>query len=165
MASKKYTVQYRRKREGKTNYKRRIKLLSSHKPRLVIRKYSNLIALQIIEFSPKGDKIVCAYDSKKLKELGWEGHTGNIPAAYLSGLYLAKNCDVKEVIVDFGEQHSVKGSALYAVVKGAIDGGVQINCSEKMFPSEDRIQGQHTKTKDLFSKIKPKIVGEQNGKK
>jgi hypothetical protein len=30
-----------------------------------------------------------------------------------------------------------------------------------MFPSEDRISGKHTKNKEIFSQIKPKIEGEK----
>tara|TARA_Y100000310_G_C20600576_1_gene772797 strand:- start:265 stop:759 length:495 start_codon:yes stop_codon:yes gene_type:complete len=161
MATKRYTVPQRRKREGKTNYRKRMKLLGSRKPRLVVRRYSQKILLQVVEFSPVGDKVVCAYNSNSLKKLGWQGHTGNIPAAYLTGLYLAKHCEVPEAIVDFGEQHSVKGSAIYAAVKGAIDGGLKVNCSKEMFPSEDRISGKHTKNKEIFSQIKPKIEGEK----
>jgi len=36
MRKKPISVPYRRKREGKTNYKKRLKLLLSNKPRLVI---------------------------------------------------------------------------------------------------------------------------------
>lgn len=159
MATKKYTVPQRRKREEKTNYRRRLKLLSSQKPRLIVRRYSKMILLQVVDFSPKGDKVICAFNSTQLNKLGWTGNTGNIPAAYLTGLQLAKNCSTKEVVVDIGAQHSVKGNVIYAAIKGALDGGLEFNCSEEMFPSEERISGQHTKTKELFSQIKPKIVG------
>ena len=161
MATKRYTVEKRRKREGRTNYRGRIKLLASRKPRLVIRRHSKSILMQVVEFSPRGDKVVCSANSLLLKKLGWQGHTGNIPAAYLTGLYLAKKCGVSEAVVDFGEQHSVKGSSLYAAVKGAIDGGLKINCGEEMFPSPERISGKHTKNKEIFSRIKPKIEGEK----
>ena len=161
MATKKYTVQQRRKREEKTNYRRRLKLLSSQKPRLIVRKYSKMILLQVIEFSPKGDKVICAFNSTQLDKFGWTGNKGNIPAAYLTGLHLAKKCPTKEVVVDIGAQHSSKGNVIYAAIKGAIDGGLELNCSAEMFPTEDRITGQHTTTKDLFSQVKPKIVGEK----
>ena len=83
-------VNYRRKREGKTNYKKRLKLLLSKKPRLVIRRSLNNISLQIIEYQTNGDKIIVGTNSSELKKMGWTANTGNIPAAYLTGLLLAK---------------------------------------------------------------------------
>lgn len=162
MATKNYTVMKRRKREGKTNYKKRIKLVSSRKPRLAVRRYSNKILVQIIEFSPKGDKVTFSFDSRKLKKLGWTGHTGNIPAAYLTGLYVGKKSGVSEAVVDFGVQHSVVGSSLYAAIKGAIDGGIKLSCDEKMFPKEDRLFGKHNKTEEIVKKIKLELT--KNGK-
>lgn len=161
MATKKYTVPYRRKREEKTNYRTRIKLLGSRKPRLLVRRYSNKILLQVIEFSPKGDRVLCSYDSKLLKKVGWTGHTGNIPAAYLSGFYLAKKSRIKEAVPDIGLHRSIKGTSIYAAIKGAIDGGMKVSCDPDMFPSKERIEGKHTKSKDQFTSVKSTIAGEK----
>ena len=48
--SKTQVVPFKRKREGKTDYKKRLKLLSSSKPRLVIRKSLKNMTVQIIEY-------------------------------------------------------------------------------------------------------------------
>ena len=46
-----------------------------------------------------------------------------------------------KAIVDFGLQS--KADRLFALVKGAIDAGLEINCPEEAFPSEDRLSGKH----------------------
>jgi large subunit ribosomal protein L18 len=55
----------------------------------------------------------------------------------------AKKKGIDEAILDIGLQRSTKGSAIYALVKGAIDAGLKIPVDEKMFPSEERIRGEH----------------------
>ena len=51
MATRKlYTVKYRRQREGKTNYDKRLKLLLSGKPRLIIRPSLKGITIQVEEY-------------------------------------------------------------------------------------------------------------------
>ncbi len=60
MANKKYgkkrTVPHRRKREAKTNYKKRLALLKSGEYRLVLRKTTNTMIAQIVEYHVDGDK-------------------------------------------------------------------------------------------------------------
>jgi large subunit ribosomal protein L18 len=138
-------VNYRRKREGRTNYKKRLMLLQSRKPRLIIRKTNRQILLQIAEYSPKGDRLVCGVNSAALKKLGWAYSCNNLPACYLAGLLLGKKAlakKVKTAIVDVGLQTPVAGSRIYAAVKGVVDGGVDIPASEEVFPSADRLSGK-----------------------
>jgi len=66
------TVPYRRKREGKTNYKKRLEYLKSKQLRLVIRKTNKHMILQIVQYHPDGDKVLLGVSSKKL-----ETHDGN----------------------------------------------------------------------------------------
>ena len=47
--NKKFTVRFRRRRENKTDYRRRLRLLVSRKQRLVIRKGLKNITAQIID--------------------------------------------------------------------------------------------------------------------
>jgi large subunit ribosomal protein L18 len=162
--SNRYTVSFRRKREGRTDYKKRLKLLKAEKPRLVIRRSLNNIIAQIIEYSPDGDKVIATVVSKVLDKFGWSLSKTSLPCAYLTGLLLAKKVSskgVKEAIVDIGLSTSVKGSRLFAAVKGAIDGGLSIPHSADVLPSDDRIKGKHivdyykklddVKKKKLFS--------------
>ncbi|MFH1915899.1 MAG: 50S ribosomal protein L18 [Nanoarchaeota archaeon] len=142
-------IQYRRKREGRTNYKKRLILLKSRKARLVIRRTNKNIIAQIIDYAPDGDKVICGANSQELKKLGWTYSTKSIPAAYLTGKLLhhkmkTKKIDVhKEVIVDLGIHTPLKGSRIYAVVKGMKDAGMNIPASDDIYPKDDRITGQH----------------------
>lgn len=141
-----FTVRYRRRRAGRTDYKKRLKLLLSQKPRIIIRKQSKQIMLQLAEFDPKGDRIIATVTSTKLKKYGWKYSHKNIPAAYLTGMLLAKavkKAKKTEAVADIGLHPNIKGSKIYAAIKGAKDAGLNISCSEDIMPSEDRIKGQH----------------------
>jgi large subunit ribosomal protein L18 len=139
-------VPYRRKREGKTNYKKRLKLLVSGVPRIVVRKTNKHIIVQVVNYSENGDSIVVTANSSQLKKLGWNFATGNLPAAYLTGLLAGRSAlskNIKNAIVDLGLQTPSHGSRLYAAVKGVIDAGLEVPCSEEALPGEDRISGKH----------------------
>lgn len=166
MASKNYTVKYRRKLIGKTDYKNRLLLLKSNKIRLVIRKSSNNMNVQFVNFDKIGDKIVVSANSKELeKKYGWKLNKGNIPAAYLTG-YLcgikAKHKNIKEAIVDLGLQNT--GERIYATLKGVLDAGINIPHSKEIIPKDDRIYGVHitnyikNANKNQFSKVKPENI-------
>lgn len=140
------TVQFRRKKEGKTNYRKRLKLLLSNKLRLVVRISLNNISAQIIEHYPKGDKVIISAHSTELKKFGWKTVGGNIPSAYLVGLLLgkkAKEKGIEEAILDAGLNSSVKGSRIYALLKGVLDSSLKVPCSENILPDEERIKGKH----------------------
>ncbi len=146
MADKKYTVAYRRKRSGKTNYKKRLTLLLSSKPRLVVRKSLKSTMMQLVEYNADGDKVLASACSKDLTKLGWKGSTSNLSSAYLTGLLLgqkAKKAKVSEAILDIGLNTPAKGSRLFASVKGVIDSGLKVPSGNEIFPSKDRIEGKH----------------------
>ncbi|EEB74031.1 50S ribosomal protein L18 [Thermococcus sp. AM4] len=142
-----YRVPFRRRREGKTNYHKRLKLLKSKKPRLVVRKTLNHHIAQIIVYDPKGDRtIVSAHTRELIRDFGWKGHTGNTPSAYLLGLligYKAKQAGVEEAILDIGLHPPTRGSSIFAVLKGAVDAGLNVPHSEEIFPEDYRIRGEH----------------------
>ncbi len=167
--SKIKVVQYRRKREGKTDYRNRLRLIKSGKPRLVVRRSLQGIWLQIVEYSPIGDKVVAAAHSNELRKLGWTQNNGNIPSAYLTGLLMGKKAaakKIKEAVLDMGLYQSIKGNRIYAAVKGAIDGGLKVPSSAEMMPPESRLNGEHiskfTKKDDIakqFKEARQKIAG------
>ena len=101
-----YRVQLRRRREGKTDYQARKALVTSGKPRLVTRASLKNVTVQITIAKPHGDEVLASANSRELiKNYGWKAPTGNIPAAYLTGLLCgikAKNKGVKEAILDIG---------------------------------------------------------------
>lgn len=150
---------HRRRREQRTDYKQRLRLLKSRKPRLVIRASVNSITCQIVLHDSKGDRTLVSASSLELKKHGWKGHTGNLPAAYLTGFLCgqkAKKQKVKEAILDMGLHISVKGSRIYASLKGAIDSGLDIPHSAEILPPEDRIKGTHISNyANLLKKEKP----------
>lgn len=164
-----FRLPFKRKAEGKTDYKRRLRLLQSRKPRLVVRRSNNYIQAQIVSFGDKGDKTLASANSNSLKKLGWNFSCDTTPAAYLVGLAIGKVAlknKVSEVVLDSGLYRSSKGNRIYAVVKGAIDSGLKIPVDEKILPSEERISGKHiagfvAKNKDLpakFEQIKQMII-------
>ena len=121
-------------------------MLKSGKLRFVVRRSSNNITCQIISHDSKGDKTMVNTNSTDIKKLGWNGHLGNLTSAYLIGLLCgvrAKSQNIKEAVLDLGLQTSIKGSKLYSALKGALDAGINISHSEKIFPSEERISGEH----------------------
>lgn len=151
-----YTVKYKRRREGKTNYTTRIKLLSSKKNLVVFRKLARTIIGQIAQFTNKGDNILASVNSKELRKYGWKSSVNNLPASYLTGFLLAKKSKSKsgEMIVDFGIISPTKGSSKYAFIKGAVDGGLKIIHSPDKFPEEKRIQGEHIASYSKSSEAK-----------
>jgi large subunit ribosomal protein L18 len=137
----------KRKRKGKTNYRKRLKLLVSNKLRFVVRKSLKNILLQIIEYNEKGDKILVSASSKELEKLfNWKVNRGNIVSAYLTGCLLGKKAvkkNISEVILDIGLYHNKKKSRIYAAVKGISDAGIKIPYSEEVIPPKERIKGKH----------------------
>jgi large subunit ribosomal protein L18 len=163
-------VQYRRKRENKTNYYKRLNLLKSDKPRLVVRLMSNTILMQVVKFEPTGDKILASAKSTELKAEGWNYKGSNIPGCYLTGMLLAKNAaeaKITDAILDIGFQTTEKGSRIYSAVKGAIDGGLNVPAGEGIFPDKDRLSGKHIANHNKkfasiqkdFETVKSKIKG------
>jgi large subunit ribosomal protein L18 len=141
-----FIVQFRRKREGKTDYRRRLLLLRSRTPRLIVRKSLKHLALQLVDYAEKGDKVLLSAHTRELAKHGWKGGTDNISAAYLVGILLAKKAKAKKInsaIADLGNYPSIKGSKLYAVVKGAVDGGLAIPLDAKIVPDTKRLHGEH----------------------
>ncbi|MCD6514463.1 MAG: 50S ribosomal protein L18 [Candidatus Odinarchaeota archaeon] len=141
-----YKVPFRRRREGKTNYYKRRRLLLSGKPRLIIRKTLKRIIAQIAIAKLEGDYILVSADSYELKKYGWLGSTSNTPAAYLVGLLIAKkalNKGITEVVPDIGLNTPSPGARVFAALKGAKDGGLKFNLGEKVIPDESRIKGEH----------------------
>lgn len=163
-----YRMPFKRTRLGKTDYKRRLKILKSRRLRLVVRRSLNYITAQIAGFDNKGDKVMLSAYSRSLKKLGWNFACDTLPAAYLTGLAIGKQAvsnNIKEAVLDSGLYASTKGNRVYAVVKGALDSGLKIPVSAEILPSDDRIAGKHIasneKFKDLpatFTKVRQMIV-------
>ena len=160
MKGKIFTVPFRRKREGRTYYKKRLKILLSNKYRFVIRKSLKNFYASVIEYTPKGDKVLFTVDSKTLSKLGWKGDSGNLPSAYLIGFIAGKKAiekGVDEAVLDLGFNNSTKGSRLYSALAGAIDSGLKIPSNPEVLPEKDRLSGYHiAKYAESIKNNKPK---------
>lgn len=143
---KTYNVPFRRKRQGRTNYKKRLKILASNKFRFVVRKSSKNLEVSIVAYDAKGDKVLFTVNSKALSKLGWRGGNGNLPSAYLTGMLVGKKAvgkGINEAVLDSGFGASAKGSRLYAALAGAIDAGLKIPFSPEALPAKERLSGGH----------------------
>ncbi len=160
-----YHVKPRRRREGITDYRKRLKLLRSGKVRVVVRKSLKNTQIQLIEYKQEGDIILASANSNELKnKYNWNFSTATTPSAYLTGFLAgtrAKNKGINECVLDTGRHPPITGSKIFASVKGLTDAGIECKHSEEKIPSEDRIMGKHL-TKDIMpaiSDIKSKITG------
>ena len=142
-----YRVPFRRRREGKTNYRSRRALVLSRVPRLVVRLTLKHAIVQVIEAESIGDKVLVSAHSNELsKAYGWLSNRGNIPSAYLTGLlcgFKAMANGVDKAFLDIGLHIPSKGTRIFAALKGAVDAGVEVPHSEDILPDEGRISGKH----------------------
>lgn len=152
------TIAYRRKRQGHTDYRRRLKMLSGNGIRLVVRKSLQHTYAQLIEYGAEGDRILATANTEELRKYGWKMNGGNLMSGYLVGILIAqkaKACKVQKAIFDIGAIASTKGSRLYSVLKGAVAGGLQIPHDASILPSDDRIMGKHVQMQSSgFSKYR-----------
>merc|ERR1712072_139905 len=197
--SKRFQVKYKRRREGKTDYRARLRLVSQDKNkydtpkyRLVVRFSNKDITCQVTYATIAGDTVICCAYAHELKRYGLEVGLTHYSAAYCVGLLCARrllkkyNLDDKfegtpevtaefedcfvhgndedgpnafKALLDVGLKRTTLGSKIFAAMKGAFDGGLEIPHSEKKFygydPDEkeysaeanrDRILGDHVAT-------------------
>ena len=154
----------RRRKEYKTDYLNRLKLLKGGKPRIVFRKTNKYVIVQYVESKQAQDKIVFSMTSKDLLKHGWpkeaQGSLKSISASYLLGFLIGKEIlkkKLKTPIVDFGMIRTLHKTKVYGFLKGLIESGVDIKCKEECFPSDERINGMHLKNKINVGEIKNKI--------
>ena len=165
-----YRVPFRRRREGKTNYRRRLKLLLSRKPRVVVRRSNKYLKIQLVSTDKHGDNTLVAVMSSELSHYGYEGGKNNCPSAYLTGLLFGKRAleaDFTEGVLDIGRYTPAHGSNVYAALKGVLDSGMRIPFDQGVFPPEERISGEHIAayTEDpsiinMVRTVKEKIIKE-----
>jgi len=171
---KRYQVKYRRRREGRTDYQARQRLVaqdknkySSPKYRLVVRSSNKDVTCQIVRSKIVGDEVIAAAYAKELKNYGFPVQSTNYAATYATGLLVArrlldslgladKYVGQKEVkgedynveplddgpapfhaLLDVGLSRTTTGSRVFAALKGAADGGLEIPHSETRFVGYD----------------------------
>jgi large subunit ribosomal protein L18 len=151
----------KRRKESRTDYKARLHLLSSGKPRVVFRKTNRYLIGQIVVSDIAQDRVLYNTSTKDLISYGWPeklaGSLKSLPAAYLLGCLLAhKSKEVKEGILDIGLIRHVPKSRIYAFVKGLKDSGFEIPCGEESLPGDDQIN-KKSDTAKLINQLKGKF--------
>ncbi len=136
----------RRRREARTDYHQRLRLLKSGRARLVARSSNKHIRAQLVTTGDQGDRTLAAAHSADLEEYGWEAPTGNLPAAYLTGFLAGKRAlaeGVEDAVLDIGLNTATPGSKVFAVQEGAIDAGLQVPHNDDVFAEWERTRGDH----------------------
>lgn len=171
---KRFQVKFKRRRQGKTDYYARKRLIvqdknkyNTPKYRLIVRLSNRNITCQIAYSRIEGDRIVCAAYSHELPRYGIKTGLTNYAAAYATGLLLARRLLKKlgldtlyegttdvtgdeynvegvdngpgafRCYLDVGLQRTSTGARVFAAMKGAVDGGLNIPHSTKRFPGYD----------------------------
>uniref|UniRef100_A0A674MXD1 Ribosomal protein L5 n=1 Tax=Takifugu rubripes TaxID=31033 RepID=A0A674MXD1_TAKRU len=144
---KRYEVKFRRRREGKTDYFARKRLVvqdknkyNTPKYRMIVRLSNRDICCQIAYAKIEGDHIVCAAYSHELPKYGITVGLTNYAAAYCTGLLLYVMVNRQEFNVesidgqpgaftcylDAGLARTTTGNKVFGALKGAVDGGLAI---------------------------------------
>jgi large subunit ribosomal protein L5e len=110
---KRYQVQKRRRREGKTDFQARRKMIrqdknkyNNRKYRLIVRFTNSRIICQVAYATIIGDKIVAQATSTELTKYGVPVGHKNYAAAYCTGLLIARR-----TLKKFGQDEMIKGKA------------------------------------------------------
>jgi large subunit ribosomal protein L5e len=115
---KRFQVKYKRRREGKTDYRARKRLIhmdknkyGTPKYRLVVRRTNTDIICQIVHATLSGDRVLTAAYSHELKGYGMSVGLTNYAAAYATGLLCARRL-LKKLGLDghFAGNSKVDGS-------------------------------------------------------
>jgi large subunit ribosomal protein L5e len=171
---KRYQTKYRRRREGKTDYYARKRLIiqdknkyNSPKYRLVVRFTNKDVICQIVYAKITGDFVLTAAYSHELPRYGMPVGLTNYAAAYATGFLLARRVLTKlnladkyqgnstingqdynvealddgpkpfYALLDVGLKKTTTGSKIFAALKGATDGGVEVPHGESRFVGYD----------------------------
>jgi len=158
-----FQVKYRRRREGKTDYQARRRLVvqdknkyNTPKYRLVVRFTNKDVIAQVVRAKIEGDFVLAAAYGHELAKYGIPVGHSNYAAAYAVGLLVARrilkkfNLDEKYVgqqnatgddfnvkpivdgprplraYLDTGLKRTSTGSRVFAALKGACDGGLDV---------------------------------------
>ncbi|KAK8940371.1 60S ribosomal protein L5 [Platanthera guangdongensis] len=136
---KRFQVKYKRRREGKTDYRARIRLINQDKNkyntpkyRFVVRFSNKYIVAQIISATIAGDMVLTAAYSHELPHYGLEVGLTNYAAAYCTGLLLARRV-LKKLEMDeeyegnveaTGEDYSVEPAESRRPFRALLDVGL-----------------------------------------
>ena len=135
--------QYRRRRSGETDYRRRLKLLKSGNSRAVVRVSNTRVVCQVVSWEKDGDKVELSVTGDDLvSKYAWPESNSrkNIPASYLVGYALGKSALAAghdQAVLDIGLAASTPGNRVFAALKGMVDAGLEIPHGDTVLPEED----------------------------
>ncbi|KAK7073381.1 ribosomal protein L5 [Halocaridina rubra] len=172
---KRFQVKFKRRREGRTDYYARRRLVvqaknkyNTPKYRMIVRITNTDVISQIAYARIEGDVVIASAYGHELRKYGLKVGLTNYAACYCTGLLLARRIlkklkldqlyegqkdvdgemyNVEDVEkgpgafranLDIGLARTTTGAKIFAVMKGAVDGGIDIPHSEKRFPGYDR---------------------------
>ena len=145
---KRQRLRFKRRRSGRTDYRRRLRMLRGGAPRAVVRVSNTQVTCQLVEFGMGGDSIVASVNGKTLAKHGWpaEASRKSVPACYIAGYALAKSAIAAghdSAILDIGLASSSPGGRVFAALKGMVDAGLDVPHGADVLPDDDRINGTH----------------------
>lgn len=158
-----YKAIKKRRRLALTDYSKRIAMLKSDLPRMVVRRSNRGILAQVVVFQPEGDRVLTSVSSKMLGKFDWQPRS-NTPTAYLTGLMLAKRAkklEIKELVLDIGLSKPGRSAVAFAAAKGAADGGLPV--LNGITIDEKRLRGGHIADYAKSIKGKPEAVRQFSG--
>jgi len=141
-----YFIPFRRRKEGKTDYYARARLVVSEKPRMVVRRTNRHIIIQLVQADSEGDITRVTAHSRELTGFGYRGSLSSTPAAFLTGVLFAvkaQNEGFDSAILDIGLHRATKGARVFAALKGAVTAGLDVPHGEEILPDDSRVKGAH----------------------
>merc|ERR1712139_98814 len=168
---KRFQVKWRRRREGKTDFYARKRLINQEKNkyftpkfRLVVRFTNRDIIAQIVSAKIVGDEVLTSAYAHELQKFGMPGKLG-LADKYAGAEEVDGNAFIVDemddgprpfkAVLDVGLKRTTTGSRSFGVMKGAADGGLLIPHNEKRFPGFDR------ESKELDAEVhREHIMGE-----
>jgi len=120
--SSRYQTKFRRRREGKTDYYARKRLVfqekdkyDSRKYRFCVRRTCSKIITQVIHATLVGDRVIASAQSDELKRYGLKGGLTNYPAAYCTGLLCARRLLADKGLADMYKGNNKVDGSYYSV--------------------------------------------------
>ena len=145
---KRQRLRFKRRRSGRTDYRRRLRMLRGGAPRAVVRVSNTQVTCQLVEFGMGGDSIVASVNGKTLVKHGWPAGASrkSVPACYIAGYALAKSAIAAghdSAILDIGLASSSPGGRVFAALRGMVDAGLDVPHGADVLPDDDRVNGTH----------------------
>jgi large subunit ribosomal protein L18 len=131
-------------RKGKTNYRKRERLLLGKTDFMSVKVSTQNVCAQVLRPELRGDKVITSVHSRELTSFGWKGSLKNMTACYLVGFLLGRKCKekgIKHVVLYTGVRPFT--ARIASCVKGLIEAGVTSPHSPEILPPDERISGVH----------------------